>query len=412
MKNGDESKSTSLEAMKKRAKRLLKDCRSGDGIAVDFIRRYHPAYRDGESLDGLKLQEVQHAIACKNGYKNWSEMQLAIHDRASGAYTAESVLIFTNGGHAAEKIRNTGIQAEVVAWNDVLHEGPVNKTFTLLSQSMERVAHLASLGWVTEASGKNAFRERDQFLLSADAYSRIELWFEHDLYDQLQLIQILAELGRRPELRGKVWLNQFDDYIGSAKPALLENAIEAAVQVEEGIFLEAQMAWDAFRDSSPFALQALLGKSFELPFLQSALNRLCEEYPEVHSGLPRSSRQILEAAASGVCEPVELFRHCQEREEAVYMGDSSFWIVLNRLTLGATPLLVLKNGKPFKMPIKGVLSQSFKKQKLSLSPMGLRVLQGEEPWFSLNPSSFFIGGVQLFGQPSWKFDAAKNEFVT
>ena len=36
------------------------------------------------------------------------------------------------------------------------------------------------------------FAARDAVLSAHSGFDRIELWFEHDLYDQLQLVQVLA----------------------------------------------------------------------------------------------------------------------------------------------------------------------------------------------------------------------------
>ncbi|MCH6256165.1 hypothetical protein MLD52_06370 [Puniceicoccaceae bacterium K14] len=407
MANEEVAKIGSLEGMKKQAKSLLKDCKQGDGVAVDIIRRYHPAYSDGKNLSSLKLQEVQYALACKNGYRNWSELLLGLHERTSSPNPRGRVLLFTNGEQAAEGIRKAGSDAEIVAWNDVLHEGPVSKKKSLLAQSEERVRHLASLGWVTEKSGKNSFRLRDQYVSNANTYDRIELWFEHDLYDLLQLVQILAELGRQPELRGKIWLNQFGNYIENLKQPALIRAIDSAVLATEEVLIEARVVWDALRDSNPFELQNLLKKDFKLKFLSDALMRWCEEFPNGKSELPRSLRQILEEASQGPKTAIKLFINCQKREEAIYMGDASFWILVKRLLLGKSPLLEPNGKKPL---IEDTCDDGVPKQKLKLSEAGESVLEGKIPWSSLKPDPYFLGGVELFSEAGWRFDPENRQF--
>lgn len=395
--------------LKKRAKEILKGCRAGDGIAVDFIRRYHAAYKNDESLGSLKLQEVQYALACKAGYKNWSEYLIAVHDGNMKHASSERVLIFTNGGHAAERLQESGVKGKIVAWNDVLHEGPVSKAFSLLAQSIERVEHLSSLGWTTVEAGKNAFRERDRFVSDAASFDRVELWFEHDLYDQLQLIQIVSELGRNPRIRGKVWLNQFDDYIGTVRKSVLKSATGNSIQLSDEAFLDARMAWDSFRDPSPWALQDLLKRDICLPKLMPALLRLVEEYPDTDSGLPRSYRQALEEISNGATKPMDLFKLCQEREEAIYLGDSSFWILLQRMSSGRVPLIRTQSGRQFQpMKMDGSNGRKFKLQRFELTEAGAHVLSGAKDWADLGPEPFWLGGVELFGKIDWRFDCSKQ----
>ena len=61
------------------------------------------------------------------------------------------------------------------------------------------------------------FAERDAVMAALAGYPRIELWFEHDLYDQLQLIQILACLAADARTEG-VTLVQADDFLGRQRP--------------------------------------------------------------------------------------------------------------------------------------------------------------------------------------------------
>ena len=58
-----------------------------------------------------------------------------------------------------------------------------------------RADYLATLGPVETAEVEAELLVRDERLAGAvDSCEPVVLWFEHDLYDQLQLIQILAGL--------------------------------------------------------------------------------------------------------------------------------------------------------------------------------------------------------------------------
>src|ERR1043166_7065379 len=106
------------------------------------------------------------------------------------------MLHVTNGDSAAELIRRTGIAGQVIPWRDVLHEGPVPAGLSLEAMSDLRARFLASGNGAALPQLLRDFGARDAALRAA---RQVVLWFEHDLYDQLQLIQILATLATQPE---------------------------------------------------------------------------------------------------------------------------------------------------------------------------------------------------------------------
>ena len=80
----------------------------------------------------------------------------------------------------------------MLSWQDVLHEGPVP---ALPRQELlrTRARFLAGCGWGGRQALLSSLERRDRQLLEAlrDGV-QVVLWFEHDLYDQLQLLDVLA----------------------------------------------------------------------------------------------------------------------------------------------------------------------------------------------------------------------------
>jgi hypothetical protein len=109
----------------------------------------------------------------------------------------------TNGDCAAAALARAGIPDEdVLPWRDVLHEGPVPTGLTLDELSSVRAAFIAQCGWGDLDTVREEFRLRDCRLAGLQAEHEAVLWFESDLYDQLQLIQLLdwfAEPAHRPQ---------------------------------------------------------------------------------------------------------------------------------------------------------------------------------------------------------------------
>src|SRR5687768_1889225 len=108
------------------------------------------------------------------------------------------MLHITNGDAAAGGIRAAGVDGPVLPWRDVLHEGPVPGGFTLAQLGGVRALFLATCDFAREREAAAEFAYRDRVLEAAGAEDEVVLWFEHDLYDQLQLLQLLDWFAAHP----------------------------------------------------------------------------------------------------------------------------------------------------------------------------------------------------------------------
>ena len=112
--------------------------------------------------------------------------------RGRAAPVRPSPLHVTNGDSAGNTLRQTALGGAVLPWQDVLHEGPVpaGPRRELLQA---RAAFLSACGWGSRRSILASLEDRDRQLVQAlKDGQQVVLWFEHDLYDQLQLVDALA----------------------------------------------------------------------------------------------------------------------------------------------------------------------------------------------------------------------------
>lgn len=289
------------------------------------------------------------------------------------------MLHVTNGDIAAALIRQTGVLGEVMAWRDVLHEGPVPAGLPLERMSETRARFIAACGWASFTEAIRQFSARDAAFRSA---RRVTLWFEHDLYDQLQLLQILATLAQQPDTTAAlIVIDSFPGMpefrgLGDLTPVQLATLWPQRQPVTAAQLTLAARAWKAFTASDPTALRAFLSTDVSaLPLLRPALERLLEEYPAAPYGLGRTDRQILTAIADGTEDFDALFHHTQAAESAPYHGDTSLRLHLEDLMRSPAPLV---SGPPYR-----------------LTELGQRVLAGEADARTLHPAERWIGGVRL-----------------
>lgn len=289
------------------------------------------------------------------------------------------MLHLTNGESAAESLRRSGVPGRVISWQDVLHEGPVPAGLTLEGMSDVRARFLAHWDGESFPAVSASFDERDGALRSA---RHVVLWFEHDLYDQLQLLQILATLSNEPGTAAEmICIDAFPGIVpfyglGQLTPMQLASLWPKRQPVTAEQHSLGARAWKAFTSPDPGAVLQLLATDLgALPFLGNALRRLLDEYPAPPTGLGRTERQLLQAIARGVRSFAELFAANAAAEEASFMGDTTVESRLEALIRARTPLVT--------------------PQPYTLTAAGQRVLAGEVDARQLNGIDRWIGGVHF-----------------
>jgi hypothetical protein len=300
-----------------------------------------------------------------------------------------TTLHVTNGDCAADALRAAGVRGTVVPWRDVLHEGPVPAGLSLSELGAARAAWMAEQGW-----GAADFRERDATLAGFAAHDETVLWFEHDLYDQLQLIQVADWLAEHAPAGAPVSLVNPPEYLGPAAPERIA-ALFAERRALTGEQRDvARRAWAAFRAPDPTAIERVLaGGTGALPFLAAALRRHLEQFPAARDGLSRSERQALEAVADGATTPEAAFAEHNRREDPVWLGDSTFLGYLRALASGPDPLLRMEGG-------------------LRLTATGRAVLDGRADRVRANGIRRWLGGVHLHGPDArWRWDGAAGRLI-
>jgi hypothetical protein len=317
------------------------------------------------------------------------------------AMVTKKALHVTNGDSTAGTLLQTALVQRVLPWRDVLHEGPVP---VLVDEELRRVraAFLAEDGSNESESILRWLEERDRMLASSRD-GELVLWFEADLYDQLQLIQILArlhELGVPPDRITLICIGEYPGIahfggLGELDAAQLEGlADRAALPVTAAALSLAQDAWAAFRADDPHGLAPIAGAfSPELRFLAEAFDRLSREYPSTRDGLSLTERRILAAAAAGLPTAGEVFLRLGAKETRPFLGDAFCFRIVARLARGPTPLLEVET------PVVGAGSA------LEITPAGRRLLDGELDFVRLNGIDRWIGGVHLSGSEArWRWD--------
>jgi hypothetical protein len=220
---------------------------------------------------------------------------------------SERTVHLVNGDITATRLAETDLPGEMFVWADALDEGP------LLPVADPAFREARASFWSRRGLGSSdkitlrLAAMDDHVDRAAASASEIVLWYEHDLFDQLALVHLLARIHR---LRSRATLTlvsidkhpEVDNFMGLAQleSHQLAGLWPRRTPVARDIFDEAIAAWVALTAPDPRAIHFVARRSKALPFLAGALDRHVEEFPDPHSGLSRSQRQILAAVARGI----------------------------------------------------------------------------------------------------------------
>ena len=300
------------------------------------------------------------------------------------------------GADIRDGLRAGGIAGAFLEWADPVCQGPVLPLPE--PDYLERRRAWLSACWdIPRAELDAKLRGVSELPEQLADHDEICLWFEHDLYDQSILVQLLAELAGHPQLHARVRIVSIDRHVelrrfiglGQLRPEQLAALFPKRHMLAPEAYELAVRAWDAWREPTPDRLRDTDWSSHALPFLAGAIDRHLQEFPAARDGLGLTQRLTLQAIADGSMFAAQVFgRLLGELDPAPWLGDLMFWAYLRELADGPAPLITMVG--------------EFPSEQLALTEHGRQVLSGNDHWLdSAGPPKFgpsrWRGGVEIVG---------------
>jgi RNA polymerase sigma factor (sigma-70 family) len=338
-------------------------------------------------------------------------------DVLDDSVTTPRFLHVLNGDSVRVTLEQSDVPGAFAVYAEILHEGPVPRATGTHAWRDVRARYLGARGYIPYGDALRNLEQWDAKLEAYPQYDEVVLWFEHDLFDQLLLVRHLDWFARQDLGRtalSLICIGEFPgferfDGLGQLNADQLASLLGTRQPVSSEQLSLGKEAWGAFTASDPTALDALARVDHDvLPFLGGALQRIVEEYPATDTGLPRTESEILDLLVQGASSPAKLFVAKARREERVYMGDSTFWLRVQDLAGGETPLVSLDVGE---VEDDGVLPDG----TVTITDAGRAVLAGRADWIDLDGFDRWIGGVHLTatlgGDTAWRYDSRLGRLI-
>ncbi len=322
-----------------------------------------------------------------------------------------------NGDSAAETAKRSEVPGEHLAWREALVCGPAPGGLSAEEFREVRARHLAEAYAVDLEKCRTELREQEEAVAGFSDHDEVVLWFEQDLFCEIQLIYLLdwfanrelgdtklsliciAEFPGLPSFRGLGELNEAQ--LASLFP---ERQRVSAAQLELG-----SKAWTAYSSSNPKDIESLLESDLSsLPFLKDAFSKHLRRFPSTENGLGRIGNVSLNLITKGFANFRSLFPAFIRSEPEYGFGDAQLYLELRRLSDASTPVLSLSGGvNGASLDAAQMLLSSF-----DITAHGKAVLAGDQDFVVSNGIDQWLGGVHLKGsEAEWRWDEQAQELL-
>jgi hypothetical protein len=322
-----------------------------------------------------------------------------------------------NGESTANTMREFGFPGEHFAFQEVLLAGPTPRGLSREDWRETRAKYLSEAYDLSFEESRSNLVKQEAALGRFTDHDETILWFEHDLFCQINLIYLLDWFAQQPEGKTKlslICIGEFpgiEDFRGlgqltGAQMTPLFNARRAITDRELEI---ATRAWGAYCAPDPRGLVRLTAEDTSaMPFLRNALRLHLERFPSRRNGLGRVENQALELILPGAITFKSLFPRFAKAEPVYGLGDWQFWNEMERLVRAGEPLLKISGLEDGELAIK---SSICREASFELTEAGRAVLASESDFIELNGIDLWLGGVHLADGKLWRWDERSGDLA-
>ncbi|MDH5693205.1 MAG: DUF1835 domain-containing protein, partial [Gammaproteobacteria bacterium] len=415
-------KRLSLEKLKKEAKDLLKEIKSGEKEALERVEQHYH-----KTTEQYQLADTQLIIARENGLPSWPKLKAHI-EQVNQASTKMGktrpdqdlkTLHIRCGTDIQEPLKACGFTGDYLEISNPFPQGPVPH-YEPVEAFIETRAR-----FIRENYGKDmpsdVAKERidntekeienvEQVLRTLPKkYQRVVLWFEHDPFDQLCKAYVCAHLAELDLKDTKVECIQIDHFPGVKKfigigqlsqtPEVLLTLWPQRHTLTPAMIAYGSRIWQGFVNDDPTSLWHLTQeKESPLPHMQAAAKRMLMELPWTGNGLGLTEHLVLSVLAEhGPMRPGAIFNILTtELEPLPYLGDIMLLTVLRPLFENEPASIEVIEFFPNEHPMRSM--------RLAISKLGIRLLRGELNLMAVGNSRYVreLGGVRIkAGEKNW-----------
>jgi len=253
-----------------------------------------------------------------------------------------NTLHILNGDSTATIFSKSSLQGDEIIWREMLCEGSLHKDVGSDEFWIKRYAFFEEeLGISKIEYFDKTIKELIQ-LEDTSKYNEIVLWFEYDLFCQVNLMALCVYLLKYYKKninyylvctgheKGEQYLQTLSDYTPNEYQTLFINK----TKLTRNNLLFAEQCWELYVENNLEKLKAFdFNKQDKFKYFQNAINQHLQLFPG-KNGLNQIENKILELINSGVSDKTLIIKDLLrwQRKETIYgFGDLQYKLYLKKL---------------------------------------------------------------------------------
>ena len=290
-----------------------------------------------------------------------------------------SQLHITNGDSFTEKLQSLKLKGDIITWREMLCEGKTETNVGSESFWKTRFEFLHKNYKVTKSWFVEKTLKEYRSLCNHKQQNQIILWFEYDLFCQINMLAVLSWLktNRRHADIFLVCSGKEDDSnklygLSELTDDQLMNLYRNKVKLTQDDIEYADYIWQLYCSDNPIRIEQVSGlENYQFNYLGDALKAHLQRFPSIKSGLNSLEYMVLDYAEREKPKNREQLLRASLMNQGYYgYGDTQF----NRIITNLKPLI--KKFNP-----------------VSLTQKGKDVLDGKTNYYSqIRDNETYLGG--------------------
>ena len=257
------------------------------------------------------------------------------------AFFMEKILHILNGDSAIDSFKKSGVNGEYKVWREVLSEGPINYPFNSDEFWTERENYMSKTFQIREGEYDGSIKTPFQKTFEEiHQYQEICLWFEYDLFCQINMIALIGYLGQVAATNLQLSLVCSGEVEGSDKlyglgelsPEQFSIFFDSRLKIGTRETEYAQEVFESYCSDDAEGLYNYILMPFnEFKYLSPALEAHFKRFPFSDIGLNEIEQKIIEIINVGAKNDRQVVGQLLQWQEYYGFGDLQYFNILKSL---------------------------------------------------------------------------------
>ena len=217
-----------------------------------------------------------------------------------------TILHITNGDTTTKHLHSSKIKGEIITWREMLCEGKTTKEVGSEDFWKTRFEFLKTAHKVSKKNFIDYTLKEYRNLCQQKQQDEIVLWFDNDLFCQVNMLAIISWLKRYRKGR-KITLVKTDTLKKQEAFNIINTAFKQRTILSKDDIEYADYIWQLYCSDSPLRLETAYNFSSNSPFthLEEAIKAHLLRFPSITNGLNNIENTILTTATENVFKSKE-----------------------------------------------------------------------------------------------------------